>query len=129
MRSILSVFRFREAERIEEFLRHILSDDEISILRAIACFPLYRRLLDPETHSTTVSHDWMNKHQIAVLSDVSRKKIYHKHNSLIDLVADGFILEWKKHIWGGYRPYFRLNMEILLLQSYVRPFQNCFQKT
>lgn len=69
------IFRFREAQHIEEFLSHILLDDEIRILRSIAYFPFSRRLLDQERHSTIFQSKWMNREQIAMLGIISRKKI------------------------------------------------------
>jgi hypothetical protein len=121
------VFRFREAEYIEDFLSHILSEDEIRILHSLAYFPFSRRLLNHEKHTTILRDDWMNKHQIHMLSRVSQKKIYHKYGILRDLIADSFILEWRKNTWGGYKSYFQLNLDIPLLQSYARSFLDCFQ--
>ncbi len=128
MRSILSVFRFREAERIEEFLRHILSDDEISIMRAMIFFHVCKALLIHEEKLFDTPLDgWTRKEQIAIMDNISIRAIYRKDNCLTDLIKDDFILEHKRAARFRYITYYRLNVDIPIILSYVRSILDCFR--
>jgi hypothetical protein len=128
------VFRFREVERIEEFLSHILTNDEISILRSIAYFTLYMRILAHEQHSTILHIDWIDKTQIAAVRVIPLRKI-NDSSIMNGLVEAGLILE-RVHsepqrfqlftLISDHKTEFKLNTEIPIIHSYIRSFQDCF---
>lgn len=125
LENILTKIESWKKDQLERFFGNFLRDREIDILEALAkAFVVDGK--PKHTHLKEVSKGWMNRHQIHLESEVSRKVIYKRAGVMDRLTTVGLVLMTKKSTWGRGKYEYRLNTENAFVSTYAEAVLRAF---
>ena len=118
------------SQHLEDFLKCVLSNIEIRVLRAMAGMFLSDRLVAHEELPTLPPsrEGWTNKARIAILGDIPKRVFYGRSAAWMEgLVACNLIVDGVRHRRFHDERIFKLNLDNPLIAAYAQSYLQCFQ--